>query len=160
VFLRGWNVVIFLVEVLIVVLDQILPEKQFQHYCSVNGGRPRTWSLGGWSPGIRFLLSWSRVAGCSVQPFSVDLVQIQPEERLGLTAKSNWAEALIKREYAVKSSVAVTGCWRDREKITCVKRVEVKKEIIMRRMVRVKCEEKAKGKEECLIGCELSEISL
>jgi hypothetical protein len=56
--------------------------------------------------------------------------------------------------------VAVTACWRDREMIACVKRIEVKTEIIMRRMVRVKCEEKAKGKEECLIGCELSEISL
>jgi hypothetical protein len=39
----------------------------------------------------------------------------------------------------------VTGSWRDRERITCVK-VEGKKGIIMRRMVRVKCEEKAKGK--------------
>jgi hypothetical protein len=36
------------------------------------------------------------VARCAVQPFSVDLVQIQQEERLGLAAKSNWAEALIK----------------------------------------------------------------
>jgi hypothetical protein len=38
--------------------------------------------------------------------------------------------------------------------------VEVKKGIIMRRIVRVKCEEKAKGKEEHLVGCELNEISL
>jgi hypothetical protein len=42
--------------------------------------------------------------------------------------------------------VTVTGCWRDSERITCVKRVEVKKGIIMRKMVRVKWEEKAKGK--------------
>jgi hypothetical protein len=34
VFLRGWNVVVFLAEILIEVLDQIA-EKQFQHYCSV-----------------------------------------------------------------------------------------------------------------------------
>jgi hypothetical protein len=54
--------------------------------------------------------------------------------------------------------VAVTGCWRDRERITCVKRVEVKKGIIMRRMMRVKCEEKAKGKEEFWDGRELNEI--
>jgi hypothetical protein len=67
---------------------------------------------------------------------------------------------LIKQEYTVKSSVAATGCWRDREKITCVKRVQAKKVIILRRMVKVKCEEKAKGKEEYLSGCELNEISL
>jgi hypothetical protein len=92
-----------------------------------------------------------RVTGCAVQPFSVDLVQIQHKERLGLTAEHSWTETLIKGEYPVKSSVAVTACWRDREMIACVKRIEVKTEIIMRRMVRVKCEEKAKGKEEYLV---------
>jgi hypothetical protein len=56
--LRGWNVVIFLVEALIGVLDQIVPERQFQHDCSVSGGQS-TWSLGGWNSGIRFLLCWS-----------------------------------------------------------------------------------------------------
>jgi hypothetical protein len=56
--------------------------------------------------------------------------------------------------------VAVTACWRDREMIACVKRIEVKIEIIMRRMVRVKCEEKAKGKEEYLVVRELNGISL
>jgi hypothetical protein len=44
----------------------------------------------------------TKVAGCAVHPISVDLVQIQQEERLGLTAKSSWAEVLIKEEYAVK----------------------------------------------------------
>jgi hypothetical protein len=44
-----------------------------------------------------------RVAGCAVQPFSVDLVQIQQEERSGLTAKSSWEKALIKGEYTVKA---------------------------------------------------------
>jgi hypothetical protein len=39
--------------VLIGILDQIVPEKQFQHYCSVND-RQRTWSLGRWSSDIRF----------------------------------------------------------------------------------------------------------
>jgi hypothetical protein len=87
-------------------------------------------------------------------------VQIQHEERLRLTAKSRWAKAFIKGEYPVKSSVAVTACWRDREMIACVKRIEVKIEIIMRRMVRVKCEEKAKGKEEYLVVRELNGISL
>jgi hypothetical protein len=95
-----------------------------------------------------------RVGGCAVQPFSVDLVQIQHKERLGLTAKSSWAEC------PVKSSVAVTGCWRDREMISCVKRVEIKMEIILRRIVRVKCEEMAKGKEEYLVGQELNGIAL
>jgi hypothetical protein len=50
-----------------------------------------------------------RVAGCAVQPFSVNLVQIQKEKRSGLIAKSSWVEALIKGEQAVKSGVAVTG---------------------------------------------------
>jgi hypothetical protein len=50
--------VIFLVEALIGVLDQIVPERQFQHDCSVSGGQS-TWSLGGWNSGIRFLLCWS-----------------------------------------------------------------------------------------------------
>jgi hypothetical protein len=37
-------------------------------------------------------------------------VQIQQEERLGLTARSSWAEAFIKGEYTIKSGVASTGC--------------------------------------------------
>jgi hypothetical protein len=77
-----------------------------------------------------------------------------------LTAKRGWEEVLIKGEYSIKSSVAVDGCWRDRERITCIKTVKVKKGIIMRRMVRVKCEEKAKGKEQYLVRCEFVEISL
>jgi hypothetical protein len=56
--------------------------------------------------------------------------------------------------------MAATGCWKDRERITCVKRVEAKKVIILRRMVSVKCEEKSNGKEEYFSGCELNEISL
>jgi hypothetical protein len=48
------------------------------------------------------LVQSTKVARCAVQPFSVDLVQIQQEERLGLTAKSSQVEALIKGEYAVK----------------------------------------------------------
>jgi hypothetical protein len=79
-------------------------------------------------------------------------VQIQHEERLRLTAKSRWAKAFIKGEYPVKSSVTVTCCWRDRERINCVKKVEVKKGIIMKKMVKVKSEEKAKVKEEHLVG--------
>jgi hypothetical protein len=47
--------VIFLVEMLTGVLDQRVPKKWFQHYCSVNGGQ-RIRSLGGWSIGIKFLL--------------------------------------------------------------------------------------------------------
>jgi hypothetical protein len=90
----------------------------------------------------------TRVAGCAVQPFSVDLVQIQQEKRLGLRAKSSWTEVLIKGEYAVKSSVAVTACWRHKERIICVKKEEVKKGFILRRVVRDECEEKAKGEEE------------
>jgi hypothetical protein len=90
------------------------------------------------------LVHSTRVARCATQPFSVHLLQIQQEERLGLIAKSTWVGA--KGEYTVKSGVAVTGCWRDKERITCVKRVEVKKGIIIRRMVRVKCDKKAKGK--------------
>jgi hypothetical protein len=42
--------------------------------------------------------------------------------------------------------VALTGCWRDKERITCIKRAEVKKGIIIRRMVKVECDEKAKGR--------------
>jgi hypothetical protein len=64
------------------------------------------------------------VTGCAVQLFSVYVVQIQQQERLGLTAKSSWAETLIKGEYAVKS---VTACWGDKERITCVNTVEVKR---------------------------------
>jgi hypothetical protein len=93
------------------------------------------------------LLHSTRMAGCTLRSFSVDLVQIQQEERLGLTAKSSWIEALIKGEYSDKRGVAITACWRDRERIICIKTVEVKKGF-MRRVVRVECEEKAKGKEE------------
>jgi hypothetical protein len=49
------------------------------------------------------LVHSTRMAGCTIQPFSVDLVQIQQEERLGLTAKSSWAEAFIKGEYKLKA---------------------------------------------------------
>jgi hypothetical protein len=93
---------------------------------------------------VPFVLVHSmRVARCAAQPFSVDLMQIQQEERLGLIAKSTWVGA--KGEYTVKRGVAVTGCWRD-ERITCEKRVEVKKGIVFRRMVSAKCDEKAKGR--------------
>jgi hypothetical protein len=63
----------------------------------------------------------------------------------------------VKGEYTINSHVAVTGCWRDRERITCVKRVEVKKGIIMKRMVGIKCEEKARGKEKYLVGLEMDQ---
>jgi hypothetical protein len=56
-------------------------------------------------------------------------------------------EALIKGEYAVKRGVVVAACWRDRGRSTCAKRVEVKKRFIMRGMVWVECEEKAKGED-------------
>jgi DTW domain-containing protein YfiP len=42
----------------------------------------------------------------------------------------------------------------------CAKRVEAKKRFIVRGMVRIECEEKAKGEEECLVGHEIDEISL
>jgi hypothetical protein len=56
--------------------------------------------------------------------------------------------------------VTVTACWRDRERSICSKRAEVKKGITVRGMVRVGCEEKAKGEEEYLVRREINEISL
>jgi hypothetical protein len=87
----------------------------------------------------------TKVAGCAVHPISVDLVQIQQEERLGLTAKSHWAEVLIKEAYAAKSGRAITACWRGRMRNACAKRVEPKKRFIMRGMVNVKKRQKEKS---------------
>jgi hypothetical protein len=85
--------------------------------------RPRCVEL--WYKVPFVLLHSSRVAGCAVQSFSVDLMQIQQEERLGLTDTCIWAEVLIKEEYVVKNNVAVTASWRDRERTICIKREEV-----------------------------------
>jgi hypothetical protein len=67
----------------------------------------------------------------------VGLVQIQQEERLALTAKSSWVEALIKGEYSVKRDGDVTACWRGRKRNACAKRVEVQKRFIVRGIVRI-----------------------
>jgi hypothetical protein len=66
---------------------------------------------------------------------------------------------LIKGEYAVRGGGKVATCQRDRMKSACTKRVETKKRFIVRGMVRIECEEKAKG-EEYFVRNEVDEISL
>jgi hypothetical protein len=91
----------------------------------------------------------------------VDLVQIQQEERWRLTVKSSGVEVLIKGEYAVKRGRAIATCQRGRMRSACTKRIiETKKKFTVRGMVRIECEEKAKGKEEYLVKHEVDEISL
>jgi hypothetical protein len=75
----------------------------------------------------------------------VDEIQIQQKEKLGLTAKSSWAEVLIKGQYAVRGGGAVTACQRGRMRSACAKGVEAKERVIVRGMLRIECKEKAKG---------------